>query len=428
MNGVATPVESAAATPVASPDASPGATPGATPVGRPGDALSAASSEAMPQAGSGAGPRIVILDDRRTNRLILSRLARTIADDISVVDFENPNDALALIAEETPDLIITDFNMPEMDGAAFIQALRRLNNSADVPVIVVTAYQDRDFRYRALEAGATDFLNSPVDHHEFVTRARNLLTLRQQKLAREAAERANEAKSAFLANMSHELRTPLNGIIGFAEMMESETFGPIGVPQYEDYVRSIRESAQHLCDVIQNILDISRMEQGALDLERDEVDIAACLHDCQRALDPMARKADVRMLADLAPDLGIVKGEEAKLRQVFLKLVSNAIKFTRAGGNVQIRASRASDGWLEVRIEDTGIGMAKEEVDRALSRFGQVSADHLRRHYQGVGLGLPIALGLTQMHGGTFDIQSEKEVGTTIVVRLPAYDATAPAS
>jgi len=387
-------------------------------------ALSVAQSESEkgtgPAESPASGPRIAIVDDRRTNRLILSRLARTITDNITATDFERPQDALKWASETTPDLIITDFNMPEMDGAEFITQLRALPNCVDTPVIVVTAYQDRDYRYRALEAGATDFLNSPVDHHEFVTRARNLLTLRQQKLAREAAERANEAKSAFLANMSHELRTPLNGIIGFAEMIEQETFGPVGCEQYKDYICSIRDSARHLCEVIQNILDVSRMEQGALEVDSDDVDIAEVLLECRRFLDPMARNANVRMFADISPDIGLILGEPVKLRQIFLNILSNSLKFTPDGGNVQIRAYRTDDAKVVIEIEDTGIGMSAADIDRAFSRFGQVSADHLRRHYQGVGLGLPIARGLTELHGGTLEVQSKKAVGTTVTLTFPA--------
>jgi signal transduction histidine kinase len=364
--------------------------------------------------------RILILDDRKTNRTILSKLALTVEKDLEVEDYGDPLAAVERVRDWVPDLVITDFNMPGMNGAQFIRALRALPGGADVPVIVVTAYQDKDYRYQALEAGATDFLNSPIDHHEFVTRARNLLTLRRQRLAREAAERANQAKTTFLANMSHELRTPLNGIIGFAEMIENEVLGPLGAPQYKSYASTIRTSAQHLCDIIQDILDISRIEGGDLDLDWGEIDLGSVIRAAQAKVEPMARESHVKLLVDVAEDPPHVRGDAAKLEQVFHNVIANAVKFTPKNGTVSVKADRGTNGSVTANVTDTGIGMSDDEIATALTRFGQVSGDHMRREFPGAGLGLPLAVGLVEMHGGRLCIDSEKGKGTTVSISLPA--------
>ena len=354
--------------------------------------------------------RILILDDRKTNRTILSKLALTVEKDLEVEDYGEPLEAVERVRKWVPDLVITDFNMPGMNGAQFIRAIRALPDCADVPVIVVTAYQDKDYRYQALEAGATDFLNSPIDHHEFVTRARNLLTLRRQRLA----------KTTFLANMSHELRTPLNGIIGFAEMLENEVFGPLGAEQYKSYASTIRSSAQHLCEIIQDILDISRIEEGELDLDMTDIDLGEVIRAAQEKVEPLAREGKIKLIVDVSKDPPHVRGDAAKLEQVFQNVLSNAVKFTPQNGTVSVRADRGTNGSVTADVSDTGIGMSDEEIAIALSRFGQVSSDHMRREFPGAGLGLPLAVGLVEMHGGRLLIDSEKGKGTTVSISLPA--------
>jgi signal transduction histidine kinase len=365
---------------------------------------------------------ILILDDRNTNRKILSQLAVSVEPGIAVTPVASGDEGLAAARLKAPDLVFSDFNMPGMNGAEFVAAFRKLDGCIDVPVIVVTAYEDREHRYRALEAGATDFLASPVDHHEFVVRARNLLALRRQSLARQAAERANAAKTAFLANMSHELRTPLNAIIGFSEIMQTELHGPLGNAKYKDYSNDIRNSARHLREVIQNILDVARIEEGKFDVERNLVGLPIVLDEAARMVRPEAERAKLNFDFAVPVDLPYVLGDKTKLTQAFLNLMSNAVKFTPAGGQVSIEAHKGSDS-VEVTVGDTGIGMSPEEIPIALARFGQVSGDPYKKKYQGAGLGLPIAAGIIQAHRGELLIDSAKGRGTRMTVRLPAAAA-----
>ncbi len=365
---------------------------------------------------------ILILDDRNTNRKILAQLAMSVEPGVGVRACASGEEAIAAAKEKAPDLVFSDFNMPGMNGAEFVAAFRKLEGCIDVPVIVVTAYEDREHRYRALEAGATDFLASPVDHHEFVVRARNLLALRRQSLARQAAERANAAKTAFLANMSHELRTPLNAIIGFSEIMQIELHGPLGSTKYKGYANDISNSARHLREVIQNILDVARIEEGKFDVEKKLVGMPLVLEEAARMVRPEAERAHLVFGVDISGDLPFVLGDKTKLTQAFLNLMSNAVKFTPAGGAVSVAAHKASDK-IEITVGDTGIGMSPEEIPVALARFGQVSGDPYKKKYQGAGLGLPIAAGIIQAHRGELVIDSAKGRGTKMTVRLPAAAA-----
>jgi signal transduction histidine kinase len=362
---------------------------------------------------------ILILDDRSTNRKILAQLAHSVEPGIGVESFGFPKSAIERCREQPPDLVFTDYNMPEMNGAEFTAAFRALPGCADVPVIVVTAYEDRALRYRALEAGATDFLQSPVDHHEFVVRARNFLALRRHALAREQAERASEAKTAFLANMSHELRTPLNAIIGFAEMMGAELLGPLGHKKYKEYATDIVRSADHLRDTIQNVLDIARLEQGTYAIEeRKLVSLPPLVHAAEKRVRADAEQGKVRIRVAVPADLGQVVGEQAALGRVVANLLSNAVKFTPPGGTVEVTGVTVNDG-VELAFRDTGIGMTAAEIAHAVNRFSQISDDPLRKRYQGAGLGLPIAIGIVEAHGGRLAIESETGKGTVVRVRFP---------
>ncbi len=518
---------------------------------------------------------VAIIDDRATNLKILERLAKSLMEDVEVKIFDRPQKAIEEAPDAPPDLVITDFNMPELDGAEFIRRFRDIPSCADVPVIVITSYEDRDLRYKALEAGATDFLLSPVDHHEFRVRSRNLLTLRRQQLqlrerasaleqkmqaeaqrhkdavkeghellmrvidavpvmvaatdregryvfvndwfarrigrpanqiiglipvqvrddlnaratmerdrrimagldqpgafeeilpssaarrrvllttkallrdpsgrpalvvtaslditdrkeaelaliqAKEEAEVASRSKTEFLANMSHELRTPLNAIIGFSQVMADQHMGPLGSPRYVGYARDICTSAQHLLGIIGDILDVSKLEAGKVELEEEEIEIEAVVRDVIQLVGERARSLEVGIDIDLPAELPRLRADPLKLKQVLLNLVTNAVKFSNAGDRVLLAARMDEEGF-HVSVADHGIGMDQTEVETAVTRFGQVASPWSRRH-PGTGLGLPLAIGLVELHGGKLRIQSQKGIGTTVTFSLPRARAS----
>jgi signal transduction histidine kinase len=237
--------------------------------------------------------------------------------------------------------------------------------------------------------------------------------------AKDDAERADRAKSAFLANTSHELRTPLNAIIGFAEVIRRETFGRIDNPRYLDYLKDIHDSGSHLLRIINDILDLSKIEAGKATLDKEEaVDLADTLLAAQRMIQPQAVAASVALSLDMARGLPPVLGSGRMLQQVFINLLSNAVKFTPAGGAIAVRGLAAPDDRVAVTITDTGIGMNKEDIDVALTAFGQVESA-LSRRYDGTGLGLPLAKAIVELHRGMLDIVSNPGYGTAVTVTLP---------
>jgi two-component system, cell cycle sensor histidine kinase PleC len=230
------------------------------------------------------------------------------------------------------------------------------------------------------------------------------------------AEEANQAKSKFLANMSHELRTPLNAIIGFSEIMESAMFGPLGAEKYTEYSRDIRQSGEYLLDVINDVLDMSKIEAGGIHLAPELVELDSILADSLRVVSGRANEKHLTLNSFV--DQGInLKADRRALKQIALNLLSNAVKFTPDGGAVTVRG-RLRGGTVTIAIDDNGIGIPKDALRKLGRPFEQVESQLTKRH-QGSGLGLAIAKSLAELHGGTMRIRSVLGAGTTVVVRLP---------
>lgn len=642
---------------------------------------------------------VLVIDDRVTNRHVLSRLASQADEDAVVHTFADPRDAIAWATENTPDLVVTDFKMPGMDGAEFTRQFRAQPLCYDVPVIVVTIYEDRSYRYRALEAGATDFLISPVDHQEFKARVRNFLRMRnQQKIihrrtrslerrlandnlvhqeelresreilrqvidavpalvcatdqegkvlfsnsagahrlgitpdemvgmhrdeglapedakrhqaldrrlydgtedlmtfeeeiagpdgsmrtfltvksplhgnegevsgvvtvalditdrkevervaqrqrshlgviidnipdwiyatdeahkitlanlavarafqttpdemvgksfdefvdntdrvdadrkaniavlnsgkaaqlpevstsdvfgerqwlrtmklpfvsstgeievlsvttevtaqhvaqevlreAKEQAEAANQNKTEFLANLSHELRTPLNHIMGFAQVMAEESYGPHNDPRYRDYANNIHESGNHLLAILNDILDVSRLETGVWQLVERQVDLNRVAESVLKIVAERTDRAGLTLEKNLDEHLPVVMADERMVRQMLLNLLSNASKFTEEGGRITVESRRLEDGGVALAVRDTGVGIDQQDFETVLAPFGQVE-NVMSRKNVGTGLGLSLVKSMIELHGGKVAIESTLGEGASVALMFPA--------
>ena len=236
--------------------------------------------------------------------------------------------------------------------------------------------------------------------------------------ARRRAEGANIAKSQFLAQMSHELRTPLNAILGFSEVMKTEVFGPHQVAAYKDYSNDIHVSGQHLLGLINEILDLSRIEAGRYELNEEPVSLPIVVEDCHHLLKLRAQNRGITVHEVFEPDLPRLWADERALRQICLNLLSNAIKFTPSGGEIWLKVGWTAAGGQYMSVKDTGPGIPEEEIPIVLSSFGQGS-NAIKSAEQGAGLGLPIAKSLVDMHNGTFTLKSKVRIGTELIATFP---------
>ena len=246
--------------------------------------------------------------------------------------------------------------------------------------------------------------------------------------ARRHAEQANIAKSQFLATMSHELRTPLNAIIGFSEVLKSELLGPHHVPQYKEYAGDIHGSGQHLLNLINELLDLSRIEAGKYDLNEEVVSLVDIADDCRRMVEIRAKAKHIDLQFSADDNLAKLWGDERAIRQVVLNLLSNAVKFTPQSGKIMLSVARSADGGQMVSVRDNGPGIPEDEIATVLSSFGQGSLAQ-KTAEQGAGLGLPIVQKIMELHQGRFDLFSKLRFGTEVIATFPrarVMDALAP--
>ncbi|HEU0018366.1 MAG TPA: PAS domain-containing sensor histidine kinase [Methyloceanibacter sp.] len=239
--------------------------------------------------------------------------------------------------------------------------------------------------------------------------------------ARDEAESASRAKTQFLANMSHELRTPLNAVIGFSEILNRELFGALGEQRYRDYARMIHESGEHLLHVVNDILDMSKIETGKLKLVKEPFDVGSLIASCTEVMWHAAEAKQLTLVTEVAPGMPELIADKRACKQMLLNVISNAIKFTDAGGSVRV-AAREEDGMVELIVADTGIGIAEQDLPKLGNPFVQADNAYNRSH-EGAGLGLSVVKGLARLHGGRLEIASELGHGTTTTILLPLGNA-----
>lgn len=244
--------------------------------------------------------------------------------------------------------------------------------------------------------------------------------------AKASAETQNQQKSMFLANVSHELRTPLNAIIGFSDIIKDEVMGPVGHPQYKEYINDINSSGIHLLSLINDILDYSKAEASKLEVEFIDIDLSKIGLSCLRLVEPRANTAKVTLVAQIPEKHITLSADPKRMKQVILNLLSNSIKFTPEGGQVTLGIEEdVLDSKITIKVIDNGIGIAAKDISKALAPFGQIDSS-LSRKYEGTGLGLPLTKKLCEIMGGTFDIKSEVGLGTTIALTFNAANQAKP--
>jgi PAS domain S-box-containing protein len=306
------------------------------------------------------------------------------------------------------------------DEAPAMGAGLRAVLAGEVPIFAreylrIVGREPRWFKFVATPVSKTEPRGAVVMHFDITDR---IMAEEALRAAKEQAEFANRSKSEFLANVSHELRTPLNAIIGFSEVMQREMFGPLGKLQYKEYAKDIHDSGVHLLKIINDILDLSKIEAGKFELHKEKLQMPDIVRSCLRLVSDRANAGKLTLKTDVPGDLPPLFADSRAVKQILINLLSNSVKFTPPGGEIRIAARRDAGGDFVLTVADTGIGIAEKDLPKAMAAFGQVDGA-LNRKYAGTGLGLPLVRLLAELHSGSMALDSAVDVGTTVTVRLP---------
>lgn len=364
--------------------------------------------------------RVLVVDDSDDD---IEMLRRFLAVDGTVVHgVTDSTQAERVFAEFEPDLVLLDLHMPQPDGLEILRRLRDARRRLGfLPVLVLTGDMGQGARNNALDLGADDFLTKPLDRQEVILRVRNLLSTRRLHVD---LARAYRHKTDFLASMSHELRTQLSSIIGFSELLADDRPDRFDDPSRRKFLAQINSSGRYLLALIDDILDLSKVEAGQTVLRIEDVAIADIVRDVASTMEPIAAKKSIRIDADGAA-AGHVPADVGKVRQMLLNLVSNAVKFTPDRGHVSIDARRL-DGAVEISVSDTGIGIAESDRARLFEPFRQLDST-IARQQHGTGLGLALTKRFAELHGGKIAVMSELGKGSVFTLTLPLVAHEVPA-
>ena len=331
-----------------------------------------------------------------------------------ILGYDSPEEFMAAIKDIKTDFyadqtvrkdLLNEIN--ENDGATDLEA-RVLKKNGDAIWVSETCRPVKDDKGNLLFYEGT-----------MVDISKRKETEEQLVAAKTQSDMSNRAKSEFLANMSHELRTPLNAIIGFSEILRDELFGPLGQEEYKEYAKDINNSGVHLLQIINDILDVSKIEAGKRELSETLMSLREVSESAFTMVKPKADVASIYIDNLIPSDLPPMRAEELAIKQILINLLNNAVKFTNEGGKITMNA-KFEDEFLVVSVSDTGIGMKKEHIKKALSAFGQVNTA-MNRKESGTGLGLTLVKQLTELHGGYISIDSIPDEGTTVMVYLPKW-------
>ncbi len=373
---------------------------------------------------------ILVVDDEAGTRLTLCGILEDAG--YEVMGAGSGTEAQEMIRNNSFDVIITDIRLPDVGGMVILELAKEIN--PDVAVIVMTGYASVETAVNAVNEGAYAYFVKPVNVDEMKTAIVN--ALRQQRLAREnkrlvddlqqsnkllfeankQLREATEAKSAFLTHMSHELRTPLNAIIGFSDLLLDSVPGEINDEQRQ-CLNDILNSGRHLLVLINDVLDLSKVEAGRVEFKLESLNLADVVNDVVGTVKPMLNENKQTLTIDIGEDLPQVRADRRRLRQILLNLLSNAIKFTPSGGELCLEVGER-DGWCQVSLVDNGIGIKKEDQERIFEVFTQVDTLPDRRK-EGTGLGLALTKQLVEMGGGKIWVESEYGKGSCFTFAIP---------
>lgn len=392
---------------------------------------------------------LLLVDDRPENLLALRAILEPL--ECHLVEARSGTAALKYLLEQEFALILMDVQMPGMDGFETAELIKEREKTRHIPIIFVTALsKEQHYVFRGYTSGAVDYISKPFDpdilrskvavfaelwrRGEAIKQQAELVTLHEQlraeheiaQRAREMAERASRAKSEFIAGISHELRTPLNAILGFSKLLLNPRVGPLNDDQ-RAYTTDVVSSAEHLLGLINDILDLSKIEAGKMTLEPGGWSVPGMLESSISIVRDQAQQSGLSLSLEVAPEaaqLREIAGDGRKIKQILFNLLSNAIKFTPHGGTVAVTASVEAEGenaeqWVRISVRDSGIGIARENWERIFAPFEQVDTSYTRLQ-QGTGLGLALTRRMVELHGGVLELQSELGAGSTFSFRLPA--------